>query len=138
VKSNSQNILFPIYTTKYYSHFNARVISHDTASFSRMRPSPIPSLCLLQLTTATMNLSFSSEEGYIACSSWKREQKSKKKLQEQFLILKPQFQSITKLSSVCPHNQAMMRLRYLCLSTHVHGHKYEHQIFDVMYCSSIR
>jgi hypothetical protein len=52
----------------------------------------------LQLTIATINFSFSSEEGYITCSSWEGDpnlKKKKKKNQEQFLS-RTQFLKIRK------------------------------------------
>lgn len=63
-----QTSWLPVQQT-HHSHFKARVISHETPSFSSEYPSPGPTPCLLQFTNATMNVSFSSEEGYITCSS---------------------------------------------------------------------
>jgi len=53
-----------------YSHLYARVISHEIES-SGERPS-ITQPFRLQFTNATINLSFSNDDGYITCSSWNK------------------------------------------------------------------
>lgn len=57
-----------LFHARRYSHLSARVISHITSSPCSSVKLPHP--CLLQFTRATVNLSFSSAEGYIICSSW--------------------------------------------------------------------
>ena len=53
-----------------YSHLYARVISHEIESSDKRSFIPQPSR--LQFTNATINFSFSNDEGYITCSSWNR------------------------------------------------------------------